>query len=478
MKENLLASFWVPLLTLAIVSMLLAFKSIDKSPTEIKNSHLLRVSDNNRFIVKKDGTPFFYLGDTAWELFHRLNREEADSYLKNRKEKGFTVIQAVVLAELDGLNDPNPYGHVPLENNDPSKPLENYFQHVDYIVDKAEALGLYIGMLPTWGDKLNTMSWGTGPEIFTVENARVFGEYLGKRYADKPIIWIVGGDRTPRESTEDVAVWRSMAHGIVAGVGGNDKALMTFHPQPKQGGGSSTWFHHDEWLDFNFFQTGHCRSTNVYEHITHDYNLEPIKPTMDGEPMYEDHPVCFRAADLGYSAPFDIRRAAYLNLFAGAHGHTYGCHAVWQMYSPGKEPVNGPLKPWYESLDLPGASQMSHVRSLMESRPLLERVPDQSLIESEVYDEGNRIQATRGKDYLFVYTATGRPFTLNMGKISGKEVNAYWYDPREGTTQAIGTFDNAGTREFTPPSNGLGWDWILIVDNAEKPFKKPEKHWL
>lgn len=238
MKENLFVGLWVSMLTLAIVSLLLAFKSVDKSPTEIENNHLLRVSDNNRFIVKKDGTPFFYLGDTAWELFHRLNREEADSYLKNRKEKGFTVIQVVVLAELDGLNDPNPYGHVPLGNNDPSKPLENYFQHVDYIVDKAEELGLYIGMLPTWGDKLNTMSWGTGPEIFTVENARFFGEYLGKRYADKPIIWIVGGDRTPREGTQDVAVWRSMAQGIVAGVGGNDKALMTFHPQPKQGGGS------------------------------------------------------------------------------------------------------------------------------------------------------------------------------------------------------------------------------------------------
>ena len=75
---------------------------------------VLKVSEDGRFLVYEDGRPFFYLGDTAWELFHRLNREEADEYLENRAAKGFTVIQAVVLAELDGLRDPNPYGHVPL----------------------------------------------------------------------------------------------------------------------------------------------------------------------------------------------------------------------------------------------------------------------------------------------------------------------------------------------------------------------------
>ena len=80
----------------------------------------LKVSENRRFLVYEDGRPFFYLGDTAWELFHRLNREEADRYLQDRARKGFTVIQAVALAELDGLDDPNPYGHLPLLDNDPA----------------------------------------------------------------------------------------------------------------------------------------------------------------------------------------------------------------------------------------------------------------------------------------------------------------------------------------------------------------------
>src|SRR5215218_37764 len=156
----------------------------------------LKVSDNKRFLVTADGRPFFWLGDTAWELFHRLNREEAERYLRNRAERRFTVIQAVALAELDGLDDPNPYGERPLVDQDPAKPNERYFQHVDWIVAKANALGLYVGLLPTWGDKWNK-KWGVGPEIFTPENARAYGEFLGRRYRTRRVIWILGGDRSP-----------------------------------------------------------------------------------------------------------------------------------------------------------------------------------------------------------------------------------------------------------------------------------------
>src|SRR5687768_4585550 len=84
----------------------------------------LKISPDKRFIINEKGDPFFYLGDTAWELFHRLNREEAEHYLKDRKAKGFNVIQAVVLAELSGLKDLSPYGDLPLHSLDPTTPNE------------------------------------------------------------------------------------------------------------------------------------------------------------------------------------------------------------------------------------------------------------------------------------------------------------------------------------------------------------------
>ena len=154
---------------------------------------------------------------------------------------------------------------------------------------------------------------------------------------------------------KDVAIWRAMAAGIEEGVGGQDKALMTFHPQPNalEDGGSSKYFHNDEWLDLNMFQTGHCRENNVWDRIQVVYNRTPYKPVLDGETLYEDHPVCFNAKDLGTSSAYDVRKHAYLDVFAGAFGHTYGCHDIWQMYAPNRTPVNGPHFPWYVAIDFP-----------------------------------------------------------------------------------------------------------------------------
>lgn len=433
----------------------------------------LKVSSNNRYLQTAEAKPFFWLGDTAWELFHRLTREEADKYLKHRKEHGFTIIQAVVLAEMDGLHEPNAYGEVPLENDDPTKPREAYFLHVDYIINKAEQLGLHIALLPTWGDKVFKDRWGIGPEIFNPQNAAAYGKWIGSRYKNKKnIVWVLGGDRNPRNEN-DVAIWRAMANGIAEGCGGHDKALMTFHPQPNnlEDGGSSKWFHRDEWLDFNMFQTGHCRENNVWDRIQVAYNLTPVKPVLDGESLYEDHPVCFNAADLGTSSAFDVRKHAYLDIFAGAFGHTYGCHDIWQMYAPHRQPVNGPHFPWYVAIDLPGAKQMKFLRNLMESRPMFDRVPDQSMI-NDARGTNDRIQATRGKDYIFVYSSEGMKFTLNPEKISGKEIVARWYNPRNGEIQEVGKFPRK-TKEFTPPTNGYGQDWVLIVDDAARNYPAP-----
>ena len=427
------------------------------------------VSANKRFILK-DGKPFFWMGDTGWELFHRLNREQADYYLKIRAEQGFTVIQAVALAEFDGLHVPNPNGDLPLNFDDPKQPNEAYFKHVDYIIDKAAEYNISIAFLPTWGDKIYKGGWGKGPEIFTPENAKIYGQWLGNRYKDrKNIIWILGGDRNPQNETH-YAIWRAMADGIIEGVGGKNKALLSYHPQPNDQG-AGEYFYNDKWFDFNMFQTGHCRDSRVFDKIQSSYNRIPVKPVIDGEPIYEDHPVCFNVKDLGTSSAYDVRKSAYLDLFAGAFGHTYGCHDIWQFYSQYREAVNGPHVYWQQAMELPGAMQMQYVRKLMESHPLLDRVPDQSLIVENDLPAAERIQATRGNDYLFVYTTAGKPFTVNPGKISGSKLNVYWYNPRNGETTKPALVNNKGQQKFSPPTSGYGNDWILVMDDISKKYE-------
>ena len=448
-----------------------------------QNLPQLRVSDNKRFLVKADGQPFFWLGDTAWELFHRLNREEALRYLRNRAERRFTVVQAVALAELDGLRDPNPYGHLPLLNNDPTTPAlidgpaNDYWDHVDFIVNEAGRLGIYIGFLPTWGDKWNIRR-GAGPEVFTPQNAEVYGAWLGKRYRDTAnIVWILGGDR-PVDTDVHREIIRAMARGLRAGAGGSH--LMPLHPPG--GNSSSTWFHEDEWLDFNMRQNGHVPEyTGRYDQTRADYARTPVKPILDGEPIYEDHPVAFDAKRLGHSIASDVRRPFDWDLFEGAFGHTYGHHSVWQMWAPGRTPVNNPLMPWYEAVDQPGAAQMQHGRALMESRPFLTRVPDPSIVvtgpvPSSLPGAGRyQFVATRDTDgsYAMVYVPVGRKFRVRLNAIVGSQVRAWWFNPRTGEATSLGTWANSGERDVTPPDAGEMLDWVLVLDDASRNYPPP-----
>ncbi len=452
----------------------------------------LQVSENGRYLEYSDGTPFLYLGCTAWELFHALNREEATLYLQNRAEKGFTVIQAVVLAELDGLNTPNAYGEKPLIENDPARPNEKYFEHVDCIVRKCGELGLFIGMLPTWGDKVPSENQATGPIVFNKENARVYGAFLGKRYKDESILWILGGDRNVQDD-HVYQTWEAMAEGLKSGDEG--RHLITMHPRGEKS--SSEWFHNASWLDFNMYQSGHARHFNpVYAFAEHDYLLHPAKPFVDGEPAYEDIAVLFwefcdwnsplrvpaQVLDSnllvkdpshfqkGFFTDFDVRVHAYWNLLSGAAGYTYGNNALWQMFRKKGTFAIPALYDWQESLDRPGADDIRHIRRLFEARDFSKLIPDQSVLYGNNPGDSTHVRAAVAADasFLIAYLSVGQPVRIVMNKIAGSSVKASWYDPREGKVTPAGEHKNEGIQWFTPPSSGSGNDWILVLEDAAK----------
>lgn len=428
----------------------------------------LNVTSDGHYLQYEDGTPFFWLGDTGWELFHRLTREEINKYIENRHEKGFTVIQAVILAEFNGLKKPNQYGQVPLIGMDPSKPNEKYFQLVDYTLQLALQENMFMALLPTWGDKV-TLLWGEGPVIFNEENAFVYGKWLGDRYKNYPnIIWMLGGDRPPiTDSIDYRPIWRAMAKGIAQG--SNGKAIFTYHTW----GGHSTseYIHNESWLSINTMQSGHGSGHDVavWKMIERDRNLKPAKPTLDAEPNYEDHPVNpwpkWDPAS-GYFRDYDVRKQTYRSVFSGACGVTYGHHAVWQFLSAREDTINHADRYWTDAIDRPGAFQVGFLKKLIESRSPLNRIPDQSIIAEGQGEKGGYITAFRDNDnkYAMIYLPVGKKIAVNTSFIDGDKIKTSWFNPRTGKTERASLLKKGTIMNFVPPTTGLENDWVLILE--------------
>jgi hypothetical protein len=321
-----------------------------------------------------------------------------------------------------------------------------------------------------------------GPEIFTPESARAFGAFIGRRYADAPIIWILGGDR-PIESDEQRLVVRAMAEGVRAGDGG--RHLMGFHTWGPHS--SSEYVHDEPWLDLHMCQSGHKRNRENWRFIEADYALTPTRPVMDAEPGYEDSQDDIGNLDGGYLDDYEVRKPLYWSLFAGAHGHTYGCWPIWCMWRPGLPPIFA-RRPWYEALHLPGSHQVRHARNLLLSRPFLERIPDQSLIVSDAGAGTYHVRATRDAAgrYALIYIPATRPapfgaadrtpaaVELDLTPLSGQQLAAWWYDPRTGVAQSIGVIPKEARASFRPPDGGP--DWVLVLDDVSCAFPTPGAH--
>ena len=413
------------------------------------------------YLAWDDGTPFFYLGDTAWELAHRLNREEADTYFRVRQEQGFNAAQIVALAEFDGLLEPNAYGRLPLTKTngmpDPEKPdLDgpySYWDHLDYIFDAAARQNMFVTLLPTWGDKFNRI-WGKGPEIFTVENARWYGNWLARRYAHRwNLIWMLGGDR-PLEPAHR-AIIDAMAEGIRSA---DPIHLITFHPP---GCHTSVEYVGDApYVDIHSAQTGHGVE-QCYESDRVMLNMRLTgKPYFDSEPRYEDHPACFDDTIGYYWNADDVRLNAYRDLLTGVCGHTYGNHGVWYM---NREKTSFYPCTWEEALTHPGATQLHHVAQLRLNRDYFSLRPANEVVCTN-YDGMGRVTAARGSDYLYAYSPLGLPFTLDCSFSGGKAAKASWFNPRTGEETVFAIVPPAGRMTYAPPSSGKGCDWLLILD--------------
>jgi len=431
----------------------------------------LKISQNQRYFVTDSGKPFFWLGDTAWLLFKNLTRDQAAQYLEDRSEKGFNVIQVMVIQTVrdptDVYGDSAFYNHNVARprvtpGNNPDDSLQyDYWDHLDYVIDLAAEKGLYMALIPVWGSNVRSGR-------VSLEEAKTYAEWLAKRYRERPnIIWLNGGDT---RGSDSLRIWNAVGSTLDQTDPGH---LISFHPFGRTM--TSDWFQDASWLDFHMFQSGHRRydqddtergyGEDNWRYVREVYDRTPIRPVLDGEPSYEGIPQGLHDTTQPYWDDDDVRRYAYWSVFAGAAGFTYGNNAIMQFYRPADtEPAYGAKEYWYEALQDSGAYQLIYLKNLMLSHLYLGRRPDQGLVASGQDEKYNYLIGTRGDDYAMIYTYTGRTMDIAMGRISGEEVEASWYNPRTGEYTSIGIFENIGTHRFDPPGNPKeANDWVLVL---------------
>ncbi len=423
----------------------------------------LQISANKRYFATKDGKPFFWLGDTGWLLFKKCTKEESIKYLDDRQQRGFNVIQVMLLHELT-VGDA--YGDSALKNKNIATPniapKYSYWDNVDFVVDEAAKRGIYMALVPVWGGNIKNVS---------VEQAKTYAAFLAKRYKNKVnIIWLNGGDIKGGDALDK---WNAIGNTIRA----IDKNhLIGFHPRGRNS--SSAWFHNEAWLDFNMFQSGHKSyvqdtvsteklhyGEDNWRYVNDDYRLKPVKPTFDGEPSYENIPHGLHdSAEARWTAN-DVRRYAYWEVFAGGCGFTYGNNSVMQFYRSGNKDMSfGANKNWDEELQTPGAGQMQYLKALMLGKSYFDRVPDQSLVigNGEKYD---RVMATRGKNYAMFYVYNAKAFKTDLSKLNFKPGKATWFSPADSQLVPIKNYRYAAQKTFDPPGEkGNGNDWVLILE--------------
>lgn len=453
------------LFALSISLMLTAQTGFSQS----KNLPKLKVSPNQHYFVTEDGKPFFWLGDTGWLAFSKLDREGVNKYFEDRKAKGFNVVQVMVLHNLNAVNvygdqalmNENVADQITSPGNDPNNaPEYDYWDHIDYTLEVAQKNGIYVAMVPVWGTNVSK-----GNKV-SKEQAVKYAKFLADRYKKRTnVIWLNGGDTKGNEFQD---IWNAIGTTIKTN---NPDQLMTFHPFGRTD--SSENFHNASWLDFNMFQSGHktyAQETDPtafkednYKFVLRDWDLKPTKPTLDGEPSYEGIPHGLHDTLQPKWNANDVRRYGYWSVFSGASGYTYGHNAVMQIFRKGDKPAYGNKMLWTDAINDPGAGQMMYIKNLMLEFPFTEGVADASIIanQGEKYDY---LPAIKGKEYALIYTYNGRKITVNMGKISGNKVTATWYNPRNGEKTQIGIFDNKGKKEFQPSGKKEdGNDWVLIL---------------
>ncbi|MFM1770531.1 MAG: hypothetical protein RJA22_3060 [Verrucomicrobiota bacterium] len=432
----------------------------------------IRVSADGRYFVHEDGTPFFWMGDTAWNGPLLAGADDWAAYVKERARQKFSVVQFVTTqwrAAPDGDADRA------LAYTGREKMAVNpaFFRRLDGRVEALNQAGLVAAPVLLWA-----IGAGANPSVnpgqsLPEDQAILLARYMVARWGGNAVAWMLGGDGDYRGDKAEK--WRRIGRGVFGDIA---HAPVTMHP----GGQQWVWseFIEEKWYGFVGYQSGHGDGDGAWKWLlqgpaAEDWMKLPHRPFVNLEPPYENH--------LGYQSkkPLTadtVRRSLYWSLLnAPTAGVTYGGHGVWGWDDGTRPPTDhagsGTPLPWRKALTMPAAEQVAHVVDFFTSvewwklrpAPLLPVNPGAAIPAKHVTGA-----KSDDRNLCVLYIPEDRTVEVKLD-LMPTSPNVTWFNPRTGEKSPAVAVVTQTTCQFPTPAEG---DWILFM-TMEKKEAEPAK---
>ena len=429
----------------------------------------LKVSDNRRHLVYGNGTPFLWIGDTAWAAFIHANQGEWETYVQNRKAKKYSVIQVHAGAGFTGNNQDRAGQPAFFGEGEQFRWNPGFWQGVGRKVQYANDQGLLV-MTCAVGDAVAQLG---GLKRNDLDEVRRFAGNLAARLM---------GDFVAYSPVAD-DVWSPMADACGTALKEADvQHLVIAHPrfllEP------AMTFHDKDYTDVGGLQSGAGWLYDPYrgepgkpfsvvsavraaiEWPLALYHREPRKPVLNLEGPYDS--VGLQTADaVKYGQPYPKRlprSVGYLGFLSGALGYTGGCGGVWNWGTPVNEATGG----WdlQTAINAPSSTEMMYLSEFFARLDWWRLEPAHELIRNQPDDVTRRMVLARSAagDLAVAYLPNNEAIEIDVS-VFPAALAARWFDPVHGRFSALtGSVENKGTRRFTPPAEG---DWVLLLQRHE-----------
>lgn len=422
----------------------------------------LKISDDQRYFVHADNTPFFWLGDTHWEFAYR-ERWDASNHLKmdsmfkgmvdRREEQGYTVYQTNLRSD-EVMGGYHKYWK------------EENLPNIDFYKNELDRRMYYIaehGFVNALG-----FAWFMSIEN-NVETYQNLARYMIARYGALPMVWTIAGESAGYDKAKQpfyIDAWREVALTV-------QKLDSYQHPRTAHYTNErpfASYYQDEDWFDFTLNQAGHgdfVVSVDDYQDFMKKYYH---KPFVEGEAFYE---FCSTLEENGTRMCTDdmVRRVAYITMQVGGCGYTYGAQGIWDnVWEKGEENHMAMFNqydiPWYEAIDGVGGYQMGYMKQFYEEQKFWELYPYQTNKEDVGNPFGKKmplITVSKDKKRFVLYYPQS---TRKSGEIYGLNNAIYkmqWFNPRTGKYDENIEEIQIENKTWRIPMKPDKQDWCLVL---------------